>query len=324
MMLAYHDQWDKIPVSMTSMAGIREDITVEDVERIKQFLTPSFPDEMDEVIQPLTPQPILPPNDDYVAPATKLILDELLEEFRDEILNVTMVDEEADFNLTRDIEELERLLAKHPYYYRMIQMEGCLVNYWLQERIFKSGLVGYLADDDDDIFVIVEDARRSRLEAWLRACKTQAFGKKHEDWTLNKALELKDDLLRKVPHHGIDLWLQVQIFYDHVNPVTRRTINQSAGGKLRDRNAKESRALLEDLHGNESWNDPRDFAKPVKAIALPQDVPSTSNRRLIELDNQVQRLMEAHLAPTQPTQVDKSLPHVKSAVVPTTLSIAWM
>ncbi|GKA61501.1 MAK10-like protein, partial [Tanacetum coccineum] len=86
-----------------------------------------------------------------------------------------------------------------------------------------------------------------------------------------------------------------------------RTIDQSAGGKLRDRNAKESWALLEDLtlYDNESWNDLRDFAKPVKAITLPQDVPSTSDRRLIELENQVQRLMEAHLALTQPTQVNK-------------------
>ncbi|GJT45657.1 hypothetical protein Tco_0954372 [Tanacetum coccineum] len=118
-----------------------------------------------------------------------------------------------------------------------------------------------------------------------------------EAWTRFK------DLLQKVPHHGIDLWLQVQIFYDHVNPVTRRTINQSAGGKLCDRNAKESWALLEDLalYNNKSWNDPRDFAKPVKAIALPQDVPSTSDRRLIELENQVQHLMEAYLALRQPT-----------------------
>ncbi|GJY55548.1 hypothetical protein Tco_0454663 [Tanacetum coccineum] len=67
----------------------------------------------------------------------------------------------------------------------------------------------------------------------------------------------------------------LQIFYDHVNLVTRRTIDQSAGGKLRDLNAKESWALLEDLalYDNESWNDLRDFAKPVKAITLPQDVP---------------------------------------------------
>ncbi|GJT47430.1 hypothetical protein Tco_0956145 [Tanacetum coccineum] len=43
----------------------------------------------------------------------------------------------------------------------------------------------------------------------------------------------------------------------------------------------------------------------VKAIGLPQDVPITSDRRLIELENQVQCLMEAHLAPTQPDQVNK-------------------
>ncbi|GKD11597.1 hypothetical protein Tco_1196004, partial [Tanacetum coccineum] len=86
-----------------------------------------------------------------------------------------------------------------------------------------------------------------------------------------------------------------------------RTIDQSAGCKLRDRNAKESWALLDDLalYDNESWNNPRDFAKPVKTISLPQDVLSTSDRHLIELENQVQRLMEAHQALTQPTQVNK-------------------
>ncbi|GJR17135.1 hypothetical protein Tco_0965662 [Tanacetum coccineum] len=129
----------------------------------------------------------------------------------------------------------------------------------------------------------------------------------HHGESLSEAWTRFKDLLQKVPHHGIDLWLQVQNFYNHVNPVTRRTINQSDGGKLHDRNAKESWALLEDLalYDNESWNDLKDFAKPVKAIALPQDVPSTSNRRLIELENQVQSLMEAHLALTQSTQVNK-------------------
>ncbi|GKD01123.1 retrotransposon ORF1 [Tanacetum coccineum] len=88
---------------------------------------------------------------------------------------------------------------------------------------------------------------------------------------------------------------------------TLRTIDQSAGGKLLDRNAEESWALLEDLarYDNESWNDPKDFAKPINAISLPQDVLSTSDRRLVELKNQVQRLMEAHLAPKQPIQVNK-------------------
>ncbi|GJS63497.1 MAK10-like protein [Tanacetum coccineum] len=129
----------------------------------------------------------------------------------------------------------------------------------------------------------------------------------HYGESLSEAWTRFKDLLQKFSHYGIDRWLQIQIFYDHVNHVTRRTIDQSAGGKLRDLNAKESWALLEDLslYDNKSWNDPRDFAKPVKAIALPQDVSSTSDRRLIELENQVQRLMEAHLATTQPTQVNK-------------------
>nr|GEW05009.1 MAK10-like protein [Tanacetum cinerariifolium] len=92
-----------------------------------------------------------------------------------------------------------------------------------------------------------------------------------------------------------------------LHPFARRTIDQSAGGKLRDRNAEESWELLEDLalYDNESWNEPWDFAKPVKAISLPQDVSSTSDRRLIELENQVQRLMEAHIAHMQPTQVNR-------------------
>ncbi|GJT72724.1 MAK10-like protein [Tanacetum coccineum] len=74
----------------------------------------------------------------------------------------------------------------------------------------------------------------------------------HQGESLSEAWTRFKDLLQKVPHHGIDLWLQ-----------------------LRDRNAKESWALLEDLalYDNESWNDPRDLAKPVKAISLPQDVP---------------------------------------------------
>ncbi|GJZ49356.1 hypothetical protein Tco_0603546 [Tanacetum coccineum] len=57
--------------------------------------------------------------------------------------------------------------------------------------------------------------------------------------------------------------------------------------------------------GEPSINRPVDFTKPVKAISLPQDVPSTSDCLLIELENQVQRLIEAHLAPKSFVQVNK-------------------
>ncbi|GJS05673.1 hypothetical protein Tco_0322181 [Tanacetum coccineum] len=126
------------------------DITVEDVERIRKFFY--VPDEIDEIVQPLIPESIhtTPPNDDYVAPATKPILDKLLEEFGDEILNVATIDEEAD--PTKDLEELERLLAMRPKsnfreiqvdkditspgrFLVAIQVEACEVDTWLQGRM---------------------------------------------------------------------------------------------------------------------------------------------------------------------------------------------
>ncbi|GJR24405.1 zinc finger, CCHC-type containing protein [Tanacetum coccineum] len=122
-----------------------------------------------------------------------------------------------------------------------------------------------------------------------KLCNDILIFQQHHGESLSEAWTRFNDLLQKVPHHGIDLWLQVQIFYDHVNPVTRRTIDQSAGGKLCDLNPEESWAILEDLalYDNESYNDPRDFAKLVKEIPLPHDVLSTSDRRLIELETQV-------------------------------------
>ncbi|GKB68145.1 hypothetical protein Tco_0929557 [Tanacetum coccineum] len=83
------------------------DITIEDVERVRQFLTPNVPDVIDN-IQPLILITIhtTPPDEDYVAPATKSILDDILEEFGDEILNVTMVDKGVECSPSKDLEEL--------------------------------------------------------------------------------------------------------------------------------------------------------------------------------------------------------------------------
>ncbi|GKC17863.1 hypothetical protein Tco_1014645 [Tanacetum coccineum] len=102
-------------------------------------------------------------------------------------------------------------------------------------------------------------------------------------------------------------YLDVLITSRRISLKSIRTIDQSAGGKLHDRNTEESWSLLEELalYDNKSWNDPMDFAKLVKAISLPHNVPSTFDLRLINLENQVQRLIEAHLAPMQPTQVNK-------------------
>ncbi|GJW13553.1 MAK10-like protein [Tanacetum coccineum] len=126
----------------------------------------------------------------------------------------------------------------------------------------------------------------------------------HHGESLSEAWTRFKDLLQNVPHHGIVRWLQIQIFYDHVSFYLKCEIDRAAGGKLRNKNADESWEIIENLalYHHQGWNDTKEFIKLVKAITLPQDVLSTSDRYLIELENQVQRLMEAHLALMQPTQ----------------------
>ncbi|GKC54924.1 MAK10-like protein, partial [Tanacetum coccineum] len=77
------------------------------------------------------------------------------------------------------------------------------------------------------------------------------------------------------------------------------------------------------LYDHESWNDLRDLAKSVKAISFPQNIPNTSDRRLIELENQVQHLMEAHLAPKPYVQVNKIDSSCEICGVPMTLKFTW-
>ncbi|GJY22575.1 zinc finger, CCHC-type containing protein [Tanacetum coccineum] len=66
-----------------------------------------------------------------------------------------------------------------------------------------------------------------------------------QDESLYDAWTRFKDLLRKVPHHGLDLWLQVQIFYDHVDSATQMAVDYAAGGRLRKLRPKEAWETIE-------------------------------------------------------------------------------
>ncbi|GKD86364.1 hypothetical protein Tco_1357518, partial [Tanacetum coccineum] len=79
----------------------------------------------------------------------------------------------------------------------------------------------------------------------------------HQGESLSEAWTRFKDLLRKVPHHGIDLWLQVQIFYDRIDHTLKRTVDYAAGGRLRKISAEKAWATIEELarYEDEGWND---------------------------------------------------------------------
>ena len=123
----------------------------------------------------------------------------------------------------------------------------------------------------------------------------------HQGETLYEAWTRFKDLLRKLPHHGIELWLQNQMFYYHIHPSVKQAIDQAAGGRLLDKSAEESWELIEDLalYDNESWSDSRDLDKTVRAISLPSNNSSTPDRRITELEGQVEHLMKSCEPPSQ-------------------------
>ncbi|GKB14730.1 MAK10-like protein [Tanacetum coccineum] len=127
---------------------------------------------------------------------------------------------------------------------------------------------------------------------------------KHHGESLSEAWTRFKDLLQKVPHHGIDRWLQIQIFYDHVSFHLKCEIDRAAGGKLRNKNTDESWEIIENLalYDHEGWDETKEFVKPVKAISTPHGVPKTPDRRLLELEDQINFLLKG----SRPTPTSSS------------------
>ncbi|GJW14813.1 zinc finger, CCHC-type containing protein [Tanacetum coccineum] len=116
----------------------------------------------------------------------------------------------------------------------------------------------------------------------------------HQGESLSEAWTRFKDLLKKVPHHGINRWLQIQFFYDHVSFYLKCELDRAADGKLRDKNADESWEIITNLslYDHEGWNDSSNPIKLVKSISMPQGTPKTPDRRLLELEDQINFLLK--------------------------------
>ncbi|GKB91392.1 hypothetical protein Tco_0963664 [Tanacetum coccineum] len=105
----------------------------------------------------------------------------------------------------------------------------------------------------------------------------------HQGESFYDAWNCFKDLLRKFPHHGLDLWLQVQIFYDHVNHTTQMAIDDAAGRRLRKLRPKESWKTIKDLaqYEEEEWNKPES----------PDYIHATLEKELESMECRVESLM---------------------------------
>ncbi|GJV35866.1 zinc finger, CCHC-type containing protein [Tanacetum coccineum] len=111
----------------------------------------------------------------------------------------------------------------------------------------------------------------------------------HQDESLYDAWTRFKDLLQKVPHHGLDLWLQVQIFYDHVDYTTQMAIDYAADGRLSKLRPEKAWETIEDLAQHkeeEEWND-LIFSKR----RSPDYIEATLEQELESMECRVESLM---------------------------------
>ncbi|KAK5843410.1 hypothetical protein PVK06_005866 [Gossypium arboreum] len=85
--------------------------------------------------------------------------------------------------------------------------------------------------------------------------------------TLYDAWERYKDLLRRCPHHGLPLWLQVQTFHNGLNPSTRQMIDVAAGGTINNKTPQAAYKFIEEMSlNNYQWQVMR--TKPTKAANI--------------------------------------------------------
>ncbi|CAL1389557.1 unnamed protein product [Linum trigynum] len=81
--------------------------------------------------------------------------------------------------------------------------------------------------------------------------------------TLYDTWERYKKTLRKCPHHGVPLWLQMQTFYNGLNPETRQSIDAVAGGTIQNKTPPQVENLVEDMvMNNYQWYSPQNPCQP--------------------------------------------------------------
>ncbi|GJT98499.1 zinc finger, CCHC-type containing protein [Tanacetum coccineum] len=70
--------------------------------------------------------------------------------------------------------------------------------------------------------------------------------------------------------------------------------HRAADGKIHNKSIDESWEIIKNLalYNHEGWNDSKSFVKPVKAISMPQNTPKSPDRRLLELEYQINFLLK--------------------------------
>ncbi|KAI3701437.1 hypothetical protein L6452_26515 [Arctium lappa] len=95
--------------------------------------------------------------------------------------------------------------------------------------------------------------------------------KQMDDEAIPDAWERFKELLRKCPHHGIPYCIQLETFYNGLNPMAKQMLDATSGGAFTANTYNDGYEILEKISTNNGhWTDPR--AQPQKKTVGIHDV----------------------------------------------------
>ncbi|KAI3758997.1 hypothetical protein L6452_06570 [Arctium lappa] len=82
--------------------------------------------------------------------------------------------------------------------------------------------------------------------------------KQMDDEAIPDAWERFKELLRKCPHHGIPYCIQLETFYNGLNPMAKQMLDATSGGAFTANTYNDGYEILEKISANHGhWDDPR-------------------------------------------------------------------
>lgn len=125
-----------------------------------------------------------------------------------------------------------------------------------------------------------------------------------EDESLYEAWERFKDLLRRCPHHGIPCCIQLETFYNGLNPSTRLMVDAAANGALLSKSYTEAYEILERIaNNNYRWPSARQPAARGSAGVHSIDAITALSAQVTSLTNMVKALTNAPTTVKQVTEL---------------------
>ncbi|KAH9780391.1 hypothetical protein KPL71_008059 [Citrus sinensis] len=115
-----------------------------------------------------------------------------------------------------------------------------------------------------------------------------------EDESLYEAWERFKELLRRCPHHGIPCCIQLETFYNGLNPSTRLIVDASTNGALLSKSYTEAYEILERIaNNNYQWPSARQPATRGSAGVHNIDAITALSAQVTSLTNMVKAMTSA-------------------------------